>query len=519
MSENTNSLEQRAAAALERLNSEKESPVAPTANTEEYDVIAPPPTDAEMAAAGAATATQLDASPAVDDDDEAIITGSTVTTKPLTDEDETVILTTAAKSQMGNMPEDQQNAFLESIMPEIADYRKKLIVEQGLTPAEAAEAAQNRLKSKAAEANTSYGNEHPDGVIITIDKSQEKELELDEDTTRKLQTAKAIKLVVVDSMELETLKVKGDDKIIPMSRIRDIGGSLAHYSVPLLDYGDYATFRGAQSGALVNATSDDDDSVLEILDKKATLLYNYFQGGTYQSRFNEKGEVKSYEDFCNWFKYGDMDMGVYAIVTASSTEVSESTYRCGDREKCNKSFNISYNNKSLLDLSEIPDTFKERVTAIDEGRNSTEAIAKLVEQYGMHTRMKSPFSQNIYEMGSPTIAQARSRMEKCMDAITASNAINAMALLYIEKAYVYDPQDDSYILVDFDEDPHYAFQVLETFHQVDIELLMKWLNDNSYAPQFKIKTKCPHCGREAVDRLRVDDMIFLHARASLTEIQ
>jgi hypothetical protein len=133
--------------------------------------------------------------------------------------------------------------------------------------------------------------------------------------------------------------------------------------------------------------------------------------------------------------------------------------------------------------------------------------------------MKSPFSQNIYEMGSPTIAQARSRMEKCMDAITASNAINAMALLYIEKAYVYDPQDDSYILVDFDEDPHYAFQVLETFHQVDIELLMRWLNDNSYAPQFKIKTKCPHCGREAVDRLRVDDMIFLHARASLTEIR
>lgn len=540
---NNTSLDQRAAAALERARAANpdragiadhapvpdmsqnigETPDAPQVTMPTSPAnqavrvaspIAPPPTAEEMAAHGAVTGEQV----APQDDDEVILAGNTnVKTEPLTESDEEVILTSVGKDQMKNMPEAEQNAFLESIMPELAAYKKQLILEMGMTPAEAAVAAQNRMKTKAEDAAKKYGEENPDGVILTIDKSQEAELKLDEETTRKMRVAKALKLVVVESQELEMIKVKPVKTSMNMSQIRDICGSLSHYSVPLLEFGDYATFNGAQTGALANATASKDDDFLDVIEKKASLLYKYFDRGTFMSRFGEKNTPITYEQFCNWFCYDDIDMGIYAIVVASAMEVSESSYKCQNPD-CGKVYNISYNNKALLDLSEIPESYQKRVEEIDTKRSSAAEMEAIHNKYAMHTRVKSPMSHNIYELGSPSIADVRNRIEACMEQIDGSTALDMILLLYVDKFWVYDHNDGQYALVDVGANPSEAFDILTRLHQVDLELLTRWIQDNKYHPMFKIKTKCPHCGRDKVDILTTDAMIFLHARASLTEI-
>ena len=114
----------------------------------------------------------------------------------------------------------------------------------------------------------------------------------------------------------------------------------------------------------------------------------------------------TFEDFCNWYRFDDVVMGLYAIVVASSMEETESSIDC---PSCRRQFNIKYNNKALLDLSGVSDTLKKRVTDIDEARVSREAMEKIHEECSVNHRFKSPFTENIYELGNPTIAEARKR--------------------------------------------------------------------------------------------------------------
>ena len=211
-------------------------------------------------------------------------------------------------------------------------------------------------------------------------------------------------------------------------------------------------------------------------------------------------------------------MGIYAIVTASTMEESESTYICQNRE-CNKSFNITYNNKMLLDLSGLSDEYKARLKEIDEHRSSFEYISKLVENCDAHDRFRSPFSNTIFELANPSIAEVRNKLDKCMQQLDNTTALDLILFIYVGKIWVHDPSDDSYMMIDANEDPEAAFDVLCHLHQVDFEIVSKMLQSKQYSPSFKIHVKCPHCGRDATDDLGIDAMIFLHARASLTEIQ
>lgn len=491
----------------------------PYANVDSPDdgTIAPPPSEEEMRRAGMVTGSEIQNEPFEDDDVTVIISGSKKTTPPATEEDETLIFSQTAKENTPAMTEDARTAFIEAIMPEIKQYQKDLILNEGMTRAEASQAAQNRMKRQALEANNKFAEAHPEGVIVTIDKSQEDKFEVTPEMEEKLQRAKALRLVVVESKELETLSVKEVPSEEKMGNIRSICGSLAHYSVPLLGGVDFATFEGAQTGVLANATLSDDDSSVDVIDKKATLLYKYFAGSTLRGRKNPEGKEYTYEEFCNWFKYEDIDLGVYAIITASSMEVTETTYVC-QNERCRNLYQIKYNNKALLDLSEIPDEFKRLVEQIDAARSNPERMAALAAERAHNTRLKSPQTNNIYELYTPTIAEARTCFSMCEDMIDASNAINLIFLLYIRQFWVYDSVDGKYIHIDCVKEPREAFEVLCRLHQIDLELLTKYINDHKYNPTFKIKTKCPRCGREEVDVLNVDNMIFLLARASFTGI-
>lgn len=483
---------------------------------EESDVVLPPMTEEEAKGHGLVT------SLGDDKDDAVIFSGSAETTQPLTPEDEAVILVGMAKDNMPNVPDDMKNSFASKLLPEIQEYKKKLIIEMGLTPAEAQTAAQNRMKKEAIGKNQAYQQEHPEAVVLQIDKTQEKDVEkiLDEDTKAKMVTSRAIKLMIVESKELETIAVKPVENTVMVDHLRDISQSLSHYSVPLISTGDYATFIGAQSGILANTTASENEDTLVTLQKKAELLYRQFRSATNQSRMvrNESGELvqMSFVDFCNWFRFDDIVMGLYAIVVASSTEETESSVDCPN---CRRSFNIKYNNKALLDMSNFSDTLKKRVEAIDEARGSSELMKHIHEECMQHTRFKSPFTSNIYEFGNPSIAEVRKRFIALRDSRDVFDMIGSAAdlFLYIDKIWIKD-NDGQYFLVDGNENPILLAKTLPELHEIDIQMLWKWFNEHHDTPAFKIHTECPYCHRSATDTISPDELLFLQARAFWVEM-
>ena len=483
---------------------------------EENDVVPPPMTEEEAKGRGLVT------SLGDDQDDAVIFSGSAETTQPLTPEDEAVILVGMAKDNMPNVPDDMKNSFASKLLPEIQEYKKKLIIDMGLTPAEAQTAAQNRMKKEAIGKNQAYQQEHPEAVVLQIDKTQEKDVEkiLDEDTKAKMVTSRAIKLMIVESKELETIAVKPVENTVMVDHLRDISQSLSHYSVPLISTGDYATFIGAQSGILANTTASENEDTLVTLQKKAELLYRQFRSATNQSRMvrNESGELvqMSFVDFCNWFRFDDIVMGLYAIVVASSTEETESSVDCPN---CRRSFNIKYNNKALLDMSNFSDTLKKRVEAIDEARGSSELMKHIHDECMQHTRFKSPFTSNIYEFGNPSIAEVRKRFIALRDSRDVFDMIGSAAdlFLYIDKIWIKD-NDGQYFLVDGNENPILLAKTLPELHEIDIQMLWKWFNEHHDTPAFKIHTECPYCHRSATDTISPDELLFLQARAFWVEM-
>lgn len=431
--------------------------------------------------------------------------------------EETVVLGEDAVNAVKDLPEEARAKFFSNVIPNIKEYQKELITKHGFTPEEAFQAARSRATKLATDEHDQFMKENPNGVIITIDKSQEDKVQFSDEELGKMQRARALKLTVVESEALEHIKVLDIGDEFKMTNIRNISGSLSNYSVPLLAYGDYATFHGAHSGYLARCVVSEDDDLIDAINKKAELLYDQFAGGTILSKYDKDGKPITYNEFCNTFLYEDMDLAVYAVVTASAMENTDSTYIC---PRCERMYQIRYNQKTLLDLSAIPDIFKKRVAAIDENRSNLEEMMKIHEEAILSDRVKSPLTKNIYQISSSTIAQARRVLSACGNRITSRGAASDVVLLvYLSHIWVYDAEKDGYIPIDVQKDPLQAFETITKIHNVDVELLLKWIQQTRYAPNFKLKTKCPICGREATDNLTVDEMLFLFARGTSTEIK
>lgn len=455
-----------------------------------------------------------------DDSDEEIILGDenaheSAPAEEIYDE-ETLILGSDAVQTASELPEDVRANFFAAMVPEVKDYTKELVTKHGYTPEEAAEAAKNRASRKAKDEVQSYKEEHPDGVIINIDKSQDALVKFSEEEKAKLQRANALKLVLVENRDLEHIKVKTPDRRLKMSNIRDICGTLSRYSVPLIGYGDYATFHGAQSGFLANCISVPDDTMLDIIEKKATVLYTCFGGGVLLSKMSKEkpDEPITYEEFCNEFIYDDIDLALYAVVTASAMETTETTYSC---PKCRRQYQITYNHKKLLDLSEISEKAKARIGAIDAARSSVKMMEKIHADATSTTRLRSPLTKNIYDIRLPSITQARNIVEVAMSEVNTNTAQNMLVGMYTSSIWLHDMVEDDYYPPM--ETPEDIWETVKSIHEVDLELLAKYIMDMTYTPRFRINTKCPYCEREHVDSLSTDSMVFLHARATLTEIK
>lgn len=421
---------------------------------------------------------------------------------------------------MPDMPEAKRVAFLSEINPEIEEYRKELMINDGFTSREATQAARNRFKRKAADANSKYLEDNPKVGIIEIDAKNQETFEVPEEFENKLHKVHALKLVIVENKELETLNIlkRDEDKKKYKTRLfRGLNHSLSHYSVPMPCMGDYITFNGAQTLSLVSAAAMDDDTIYESLMKKANLIYSQIFDGTCFHKYDEQGDlIVNFSDFCNTFKYDDVDMAIYGIAVASSMEVSEADVKCVNNA-CKRNFNAKYNIKTLLSLEDVNEYYKNRIELIDSYRNQPEKLQQLIDDHNKELRVKSPVTENVYTLSFPSISRALKIFEH-FNGEDIKQYGTIMCATYLSEIFIYDEEENGYHEVDMD-DIDEVTAILTNIPQIDLNMVSKQLTDRLYVPKFVFKTKCPHCKNENTETLNIDQLLFLKARDTSMEIK
>jgi len=416
------------------------------------------------------------------------------------------------------LPDVDDETFKEAsvrIRTEIENYRRGLIVNYGFTFEEATKAAKNRAMKLAQDENNAYLEKHPKVGVVEINKKDVDKLEFTDEEREKLHKVKAIQLVVVEDAELKTIQVEKVDKKHKSSIIQTIDGCLSKYSVPVPITCDFATFKGAQIVQLLSIVKYNDEQLPEMIGKKASLLYDRFVGGTRLRKYAENGKViMSYNDFINNFYFHDMEMGLFGVYIASSPEDVETNMQCSH---CNNKFNWRYNLKQLIKADNIPETFKETMDNII-GKNYDEVyLNDMYNERHKATRLKSPLTNNIFNIAYPTIGRAIN-IYRSIDQTDEVMIYLASIALFVHDLYILNRSSGKYVHIEEDEYVE-LLEALQLLPQSDIDIIMKYVQDKVYKPEFVLKSKCPYCGNEMENELSIDDLVFLIAQDSSREIR
>lgn len=463
----------------------------------------------------------------IENDDELVIAGmdelgvsasgvsSTVTEDDLTEASDFTITDEDLKAEM---PDLDDIAFLDAsskIRADIDTYRKNLIIRSGLTVEEANEAAYNRMKKLGNDENDAFLEKNPKVGVVEINKTDVDKLEFTPEEREKLVKVKSIKLKIVEDATLETLPIERVEKNNKAAMLQSLDTNLSQYSVPLPLVNDYCRFKGSQLIQLIQAIRYDDATLDEVISNKASLVYNQLANGANLKKYDEDGKViMSYQEFINKFLFHDLDMALFGILVASSMEEIESALTCGS---CKNKFQWKYNLKTLLNLDDISDDFKARFEDILKNKSNPEYLEALYKKNYKSVRVKSPITQNVYDLNYPTVARAIN-LYRLIDTTDETMVYLSAFALFIDKAYIYNKKTEKYIEIE-ESEYRYLLDVLQMIPQEEIDIIQNFLKPFIYTPKFILESKCPSCGFKMKNELSIDDLVFLKARDSSMEIQ
>lgn len=417
------------------------------------------------------------------------------------------------KQMMPDMAEND-NTFNEKaneMLIEIENYRKNIMINEGLTAKEADEAAKNRLRNTATVANNKYLEANPNLGIIEIEKGKEGELKLTDEEHDKLAKVKEIHLVLKETKELNALPVRNVKSSFKSKFIKDIEGSIARYSIPLPVLGDLVTFKGAPTIQMIAAVENEDDSVVELIKKKASFIYDRLVGGVVYSKYDNEGKLKmNYTDFINTFKFHDMDMAMYGIICASTAEETETEFGCG---KCNKTFAHKYNMKAVLDTKSITGIFKDAFEDIQKNKHSAEAMKQMLEESGTAMRFQSSETGNVYDISFPTIAKVIQIMERINQQDAVGLYYSTLAV-FIENVFIYDKEHEDYIQVEGNnlDEIDALLDILPEIPENDTKLLNSEIQKRIFLPKFVMHSTCPECGNTMTNEFSISELVFQRAQ-------
>lgn len=457
-----------------------------------------------------------------EDDSSVIIEDSGISDFPNTEdtnielEDEDFQITDEMiKEQMPDIPDDEAKKYYEKIRNEVMSYRQTLMLRNGLPMDDANTLSISKMNKLADTENIRYLKEHPNSVTITINKQDSDNLEFTKEEREKLVKSKIINLKVIEDQSVLETKIKRIDKKNKAAYLQKMDTNLSHYSVPLPLMNDYVQFRGSQIIQLIQAVRYDDTTYDEMVSKKAALVFDRLVSGQHIKKRDQNGRpAMSFVDFTNKFLFHDLDMALYGILVASSMEEIETNLTCND---CNHTFAWKYNIKSLLDMEDLSEDFKDKFELILEHKSDATFLTELYEKEHQTKVVQSPLTGNIYHINHPTIARVIALYAHINQEDETMLYLSSVAM-FLDKVLIKDNSSDEYIEVEDDEHV-ILMDVLQELPQEEIELLLKFIRPMIYTPKFILKSKCEKCGQKMRNELSVDDLVFLRARDSSTEIK
>jgi len=416
------------------------------------------------------------------------------------------------------MPEEERIKRCTPLLNEFEKIMKDLIVNFGLSPEDAKTGAMNRVKNNIRDNYEEYMKENPNLGVITIDKTQDaNDLSLTTEEHQKLERVKKIRLVMVEDADLANITIERPDEKHKSDYVKSIDGTVAKYSVPLPMLGDFVAFKGAQIIQMVNIINYEDARIDEIINNKASLIYEKLVDGSILKKFNNNrnNDKMTYMEFINKFPYQDIDMALYAIVCASAMEESSTSLTC---ESCSHTWDHKYNIKSLLKLDDLSEYYKDRVDKIIANKGNDAVLRQMYDDRRKARRYRSPFTNNVYDMSYPTVARATNLLKRINQEDNVMSYISAIAL-YLSRILIYNPKKNSYIEINADE-TDLMLETMQTLTNDDMNMLASQIRDDFfYRATFAMDVECPSCHKKSTLPLNIENLIFLMAQDSMVEIE
>lgn len=418
------------------------------------------------------------------------------------------------KETMPDIPLEIAEKYFDKTRQEILAYRRKLILQNGMPLDEATAAALTKLQKLGDEKNVQYCKENPAALTVMVDKRNADNLEFTKEEREKIVKSKVIQLKVVEDASLKTVKTKKVDKKRKLSVLQSIETGVSMYGVPLPLMNDYVQFKGSQIMQLIKAIRYQDTPVDEMIEKKAALVFSQLVSSANIRKTDENGRgLMTYNEFLNKFLFHDLDMALYGILVASSMEEVEVELTCGN---CSQPFKTNYNIKTLLTMEDMSDEFKERFDQVLAHKSDPDRLQEMYEENNKTNIVESPITHNIYHLNYPTLARAIG-MYRSLDQNDENMVYLSAFALFIDKMLVYDSKERDYLEID-EEEVLTLMEALSAIPQEELDIIQQYLTPKLYTPKFVLKTKCDHCGNDMTNVMSIDDMVFLRARDSSTEI-
>lgn len=414
------------------------------------------------------------------------------------------------RATMPNVPEEIFKEKVTDLKAQLRKYHDD-IIDDGITLEEAMTATRNRMKRLGKQFESEWLTEHPQTGVIEINKKDVNDLNLTTEEHEKLKTVNQIKLILIENKELETIRLANVPTEHKAEYINALDDALSKYGTVLPILSDFCEFKGAQIIQLAKAVQYEDETLEAVLARKGYLLYDRFIGGGNVHRYDEnRKSIMTYTEFANLYPFQDIDLGLYAIMVASSMEDNEATITCN---ACKNKFVQKYNLKEILRLDDISVRFKDRMSEIMAHRGSSEYLDTMHKDFTQIRRYKSPYTQNIYDLTFPSIAKAMN-LFKTIDQTDEVMVYCSALALYLSDLYVYNKDDQTYVQIK-DYETGIMLDALQRIPDEDFKLLLAEIGDNMvYEPKFIISGRCPKCGEKIEVSVAIQDLIFLRAQSS-----
>ena len=326
---------------------------------------------------------------------------------------------------------------------------------------------------------------------------------------KKIQEADVIRINEVKTIDIASLKEKRSKKSFQdVIKEYNVKGSKSTICFPASGF--RASMKGLTYGEYADVSLSMDNVTFDQYMKRLSIIYNKMTNIS-------TGAFKDFEDFLHHFAYTDIYLAVYAMFVATEQENQSILLKCGNAE-CNRTFDWSYQTRSLLRLEDCAETFLDKMQEIATA--DAMDYDKIRDNAAVNTShtIVLPDSGFIVDMGVASAYDFVYNFIPLLNEDTFKDAfgddlneiyMNNIILLTSVRAVHIPDGEGGYVECTGYKD------ILDAIYNVtprEIQILSAYTVkiQNQYEVSFAFKNVvCPHCGRKTESiAVSVDELVF-----------